>query len=81
MAQGSSPTSLFREEMGHLVCFSVWEFDLFSMSFGGYVMDWARGKHQAVQRYCKPFWVYVRTHVLGGICFLFGKIEEFFLDL
>jgi hypothetical protein len=32
----------FSEEMGHLVSLFVWAFDLYLMSFEGYVMDWAR---------------------------------------
>jgi hypothetical protein len=34
----------FPEEMGHLVSLFVWAFDLYLMSFEGYVMDSARGK-------------------------------------
>jgi hypothetical protein len=54
----------FPEEMGHLVSLFVWAFDLYLMSFEGYVMDWGRGKDQVDQHYYKLFWRYV-PHMLA----------------
>jgi hypothetical protein len=50
--------------MGYLVSLFVWAFDLYLMSFEGYVMDWGRGKDQVDQHYYKLFWRYV-PHMLA----------------
>jgi hypothetical protein len=61
---GDKYKCFFSEEMGHLLSLFVWAFDLYLMSFEGYVMDWARGKDQVDM---------FSTCSLGGICFPFGQ--------
>jgi hypothetical protein len=75
---------VFSEEMGHLVSLFVWAFDLYLMSFEGYVMDWAQ--LQAILEVCSvhacleefvPFWARLKGVFLDFYAFMFKDFRGF----